>query len=204
MDESLKDISTTVVGLLAAYFLPGFLALSLITWRKAGVGHFFMQDSMHFILGFLAALSLSFLLNGMRIALFSRFLFREISLNLRGYVGLDEKKLKVLQGAVDEVFRLHQFYSAVFFLFPIALCYFICDVHKHVTWYCVLLFVILGLIAWRAIAVSVLDEYEFYYQVARGALGITALVVSPASTKSWVISLLFEWKFWKPYKLFLE
>ncbi len=200
MEESGKDLSTTVVGLLAAYLMPGAISLGFVSWRKPCLGSFLIKDGTHVTVAFIAAFGLSLLLNGLRIAFLSRLLFTEISENVRGYKGLDEEKLKVLQGSVDEVFRLHQFYAGVFFVFPAAFWYYLRDAYSHYPMWEYLLLILGGIVAWRVVAASVLDEYELYHQLARGALGIAGTKIKPGRFKSWMIATLFEWKVWEPYE----
>jgi hypothetical protein len=200
MADSAKDLSTTAVGLMAAYFLPGAVALGagVWIWDKGGSPRFFLQDGVHFTLGVAVALTAGLLLNALRIAVFSRWLFKEMSYTEEDFRDFHSDIISRLQTAVDEVFRLHQFYSAIFFLLPAISAWWLIKNHNRFTVWENALIVACLIIVWRVIAVCVLERYEFYHQMAKGLLNKT-LPGKPSNYKGWIIGILFEWTFWKRY-----
>ena len=199
VSESAKDLSTTSLGLVAAYFLPGAIALGVLGYLKPCVGEFLLKDGEHVTFATALALSLSLLLNALRIAVFSRWLLRELSFKDSDFKDLKKDAIPELQAAVDEVFRLHQFYSALFFLF-LAICVgWVTKEWSRLSSWQLILIVAGSLLVWRVIAIGVLENYEFYHQIARGILNRDKELTTPKRYKAWIIGILFEWKFWDYY-----
>jgi NhaP-type Na+/H+ or K+/H+ antiporter len=197
VSESAKDLSTTSLGLVAAYVLPGAIALGVLGYFDSDIGKFLLKDGEHLTFATALAISLGLLLNGLRTAVFSRWLLHELSFKPSDFKDIDKDAIPELQAAVDEVFRLHQFYSALFFLFPAFCIVWVMKEWSQLTsWQWILIEAGL-LLVWRVIAIGVLENYEFYHQIAKGILKKTP--TAPTGYKAWIIGILFEWKFWDKY-----
>jgi hypothetical protein len=196
--ESAKDLSTTSLGLLAAYVLPGVVVLSGVAWHRKDLREYLLQNGEHVTYAIALALIISLLLNVLRIAIFSRWLFKQMSFDPTDFAGMAEDKMAELLAAIDEVFRLHQFCSALFFVFPFLAWKWIAACWNRMSFWQTVLAVVVALFAWRIVAIGVLENYEFYHQIAKGILN--KQLTKPTGYKAWIIGIVFEWKFWKPYQ----
>lgn len=199
MLESAKDLSTTSFGLIAAYVLPGAIVLGALGWLRPSVGEYLLKNLEGFSLAFAAALVISLLLNGFRTAVFTKWLFSEMCFSPPDLAGVEPGRVGALQAAIDEVRRLEQFYSSLFFLFLlICLEWLTKEWHRIPLWSNIL--VLVGsIVTWRVIAISLLDNFEHYHQITRGILGATSPANAVANYKARIIGILFLWKFWDKY-----
>jgi hypothetical protein len=213
MAESTKDLSTTALGLIAAYFLPGAIVLGALSLRWPRIGDFLLGNTEHFAVALALSLIIGLLLNGLRLALLSRWLFREMSYRETDFEGIEPGRFSELQAAIDEVFRLHQFYSALYFLLlPIGLVWLFSYAPKEgsgwptpqTPWYeWRLPGVVLLLIAWRVLARAALEAYEFYHQIAMGILR-KPLPAGPHKGKGRLVAVLFNWGYLKRYTEYID
>ena len=188
---SAKDLSTTALGLIAAYFVPGAIALGAVAWRCPAVMDFFLQDGEHFTLAAATSLSIGLLLNGLRTAVFSRWLFSDMSYTRADFKDFGKDNIAQIQAVIDEVFRLHQFYSAMLFLIPFIAWVWLT---KNPIGIPALVIVVVCLLVWKVIAICVVESYELYHLIAMGMLN-KSVPGRPYGYKAWVILILLEWPF---------
>ena len=123
----MKDVTSTSFGLLAAFLLPGLIALfGFSMWSDSGhallVGFEAAQSSIGlFFLVALAGLTLGLMLTPIRALLFEEWLLRKGKLEPASYAGLStESKLVAFRAAVDETYRYHQFWGSAVITLPFA------------------------------------------------------------------------------------
>lgn len=208
-----KDLSTTSLGLIAAYLLPGVIVLSAVGLLRPDIRCFFLEDGEHFTFAIAVALIIGLLLNGLRLALLSRWLFKGMSYRDSDFEGIEQGRFNELQAAIDEVFRLHQLYCALYLLFPLGLMWAIfhfqtakdwvvSEYHRAPLWEFILCVALL-VVVWRLLGRATLETYEFYHQIAMGILH-KPLPLGPHKLEARVIAFLFSWGYYKRHLEYLD
>jgi hypothetical protein len=134
----LTNFSSTSLGYLMAYFLPGFASLyavSLHTRALAPIASKFAQSQAGlglFLVATLAALGAGLIVSSARWLLFEQFICRAATSRKNALTNLkDSNVLTTFRMIVDEKYRYHQFYGAMALVVPWIAWAYCSDVATH-------------------------------------------------------------------------